>query len=170
MAQYFTSNQALFAGATQQNMAATPGKTGVLLTAATGAATLRRAKIYEFDVGIDSAPNATDCSVTWSARRATAVGTGTTVTPAYLDPGDSVGTATSAMTGTVNHTVEPSYTASTMLWALGANQRASYRWVVDPGSTGVLIIPAVNLSGIGIAGFSATYASTFTVGVYHQDM
>jgi hypothetical protein len=115
-------------------------------------------------------PNSTDCSVTWFARRSTALGTGTTVTPIYLDPGDAVGTSTSAMAGTVNHTAEPTYTASQVLWSLGANQRASYRWVVDPGSNGVLIIPAVNLSGIGIGGFSATYASTFIVDVMHQDM
>lgn len=164
MAQYVTNN--LMAG-TQQNMAATPGKTGAALYAATGAATLRRAKIYEINVGIDGPPNATDNSVDWAARRLTGIGTGTALVPVPLDPNDAT---TSAMTGVGNHTVEPTYTAASFLWALGANQRASYRWVVDPGSVGVLIIPAVNNNGIGVLGYSATYASTFVVNLFHQDM
>ena len=162
MGQYTTNN---LMGGTQQNMAASPGKTGHSITALTGAG-LRRYKIFEFNVGIDSAPNATDCSIDWAARRCTTVGTGTAVTPVPGDPNDAASNAV----GTANMTVEPSYTAASFLWALGANQRASYRWVVDPGSVSCLIVPATTVNGIGFLGYSATYASTFVTSSMHQDM
>ena len=57
MAQYGVSN--LNAGS-QQNLAAA-FKTINLITAATGATTLRRGWIYEFEVGADNVPHATDC-------------------------------------------------------------------------------------------------------------
>lgn len=162
MAIYNTTNIA----GSPQNMSSSV-KTATNIYAATGAATLRRARIFEINVGIDAPPNSTDCSISWEAWRQTSAGTGTAQVPVPVDPNDAT---TSAMTGVGNCTSEPTTTAVSQLWKVALNQRASYRWVVDPGSTGCLIVPAVNLNGIGVTGKSATYASTFVASLYHQDM
>jgi hypothetical protein len=46
--------------------------------------------------------------------------------------------------------------------SLGANQRASYRWVVAPGGPGEIVVPATNLAGYGIRTKSSTYVGTAT--------
>ena len=159
MALYHTNNKAN-ATPSQTNVATTYTAAGVSLslTAATtsGNATLRRAYIYEFDVGTDGQPNSTDCSIAWDISRQTSLGTGVSMAVNPLDPADAV-------TGTIafgNFTIVPIVTATSSVWQLGANQRASYRWVVNPGGPGELVIPATNVAGFVIRALSATYAST----------
>ena len=158
MANYVTTN---LMGGTQQNFSSSY-HTLVEVHAAT--ATLKRAFIYEFEIGIDGAPNATDNSIDWDAARTTAAGTSTAATPNPLDPAD----AASGIVAGVNHTAEPTIAAGADLWSLGANQRASYRWICRDDKA-ALWIPATNLAGIAIRGKSVTYASTAVATVYHQD-
>jgi hypothetical protein len=159
MAAYASSNK--LAGS-QQSITTTPGKTIISLTAATGAATLKRGWIREFDVGADGAPNATDCAITFEAIRVTTVGTGTTATPSPLDSADTA----AGLVCTVNMTVEPSFGAS--LVALALNQRNSQRWLAYDDKH-ALIIPATNVAGVGIRAYSATYASTVVVTTQHDE-
>ena len=158
MANYGVSN--LQAG-TQQNLSSSY-KTLASLHAVT--ATLKRAFIYEFDIGIDGAPNSTDCSIDWDVSRTSAAGTATSATPNPLDPAD----AASGIVGNVNHTVEPTVTAASTLWSLGANQRASYRWIARDDRS-ALWIPATNVAGLALRAKSATYASTAVAQLHHQD-
>jgi hypothetical protein len=163
MALYSTTNTSATTPA-QTNVAASPGKTMLQVAAAT--ATLRRAFVYEFEVGADGAPNATDCAIVWHALLQSTAGTGgVTMTIVPLDPAD-------AATGSValgNFSAEPTGTFATIRWSLGANQRASYRWVVNPGGPGELTIPATNLTGIGIRAQSPTYASTASVCMFFRE-
>lgn len=159
MAAYTSSNK--LAG-TQQNIAASPGKTIISLTAATGAATLKRGWIREIDVGADGAPNSTDCAITFEAIRVTTLGTGTSATPSPLDGADTA----AGLVCTVNMTVEPSLGVS--LLPLALNQRNSQRWLAYDDKH-ALIIPATNLAGIGIRAYSPTYASTVVVTVQHDE-
>lgn len=159
MALYGTSNK--LAG-TQQNLAVSPGKTLVNLTALTGAATLKRGWIYEWEVGADGAPNATDCAITWEFIRNTSVGTGTALTPSPLDTADTA----AGLVATGNHTVEPSLGVSLMAVAL--NQRNSQRWIARDEKS-ALIIPATTVTGIGCRGYSPTYASTGVVTLFHAE-
>ena len=159
MALYATSNK--LAG-TQQNLAASPGKTIVNLTALTGAATLKRGWIYEWEVGADGPPNATDCAITWEFIRNTTVGTGTAVTPSPLDLADPA----AGLVGTANHTVEP--TMGVSLMAVALNQRNSQRWIARDEKS-ALIIPATTVTGIGCRAYSPTYASTGVVTVFHAE-
>jgi hypothetical protein len=138
-------------GGTQQSMTTTY-KTLAALTAATGATTLRRGFIYDIMVGADGTP--ADNAMTFKVDRQTTVGTGTSATPAPLDPGD----AAALLVATVNHTSEPTVTASTQLIEMGMNQRASYRWVAAPG--GELVVPATNVNGIGARVKSPGYTGT----------
>lgn len=157
MALYSTSNK--LAG-TQQNLAVSPGKTLLNLTAAT--ATLRRGWIFEWEVGADGAPNATDCAITWEFIRNTTLGTGTTLTPSPLDSADSA----AGIVATGNQTVEPSLGVSLMAVAL--NQRNSQRWIARDEKS-ALIIPATNLNGIGCRAYSTTYASTGVANLFHAE-
>lgn len=153
MAQYSVTN---LLGGTQQNLSST------LITlwygyATTGATTLRRGYVYEVDVGLDGAPNNTDCAVTWRWDRATSGdGTATTITPPPLDISD----AAALLTYKANFTVEPTtVTAASALLTLALNQRNSQR-VIFRDDVSAMIIPATNNAGIVSRAKSATYAST----------
>ena len=148
---YSTSN--LQAGS-QQSLTATAA-TQVSITAATGAATLVRAHIYEVEVGADGAPNATDCAIIYDWVRQSTLGTGSTATPSPLDLAD----AAAGPISTVNYTVEPS--TGVLLMAIALNQRNSQRWIAKEGSE--LIVPATNVAGIAGRARSPTYASTVVV-------
>ncbi len=147
---------------TQQNIAASPGKTLVNLTALVGAATLKRGWIYEWEVGADGAPNATDCAITWEFIRNSTVGTGTPVTPSPLDTADTA----AGLVATANHTVEP--TLGVSLMAVALNQRNSQRWIARDEKS-ALIVPATTTNGIGCRAYSPTYASTGVVTLFHAE-
>lgn len=125
---------------TQQNLATTY-KTLVALTAAT--ATLRRAWIYEVEVGTDSAPSAVDSPIVYQWSRQTAAGTATAATPNALDPADTAAGTVAA----VNATAEGTITAASELLTLALNQRNSQRWIARDERS-ALVIPATNLAGI----------------------
>lgn len=159
MAIYAESNKL---GGSQQNLAASPGKTMINLTALTGAATLKRGWIYEWEVGADGAPNATDCAITWEFIRNTSVGTGTAVTPSPLDLADQA----AGLVATANHTAEP--TMGVSLMAVALNQRNSQRWIARDEKSS-MIVPATTVTGIGCRAYSPTYASTGVVTLFHVE-
>ena len=146
------------------NNVATTVKT--MLQAAAATATLKRAFIYEFDVGASGVPNAVDCELVWTVISQTTAGTGgVALTVNKMDQAD-------AATGTVclgSMTAEPTGAETGVIWTLGANQRASYRWVVAPGGPGEIVIPATNLAGYGIRAKSSNYASTVNVGMLFRE-
>lgn len=149
MAQYSINNR--LAGS-QQNLSSS-FKTIVALTAAT--ASLRRAWIYEVEVGADGAPNATDCAIVYDWSRQTAAGTSTSATPNPLDTADTA----AGTVGTVNFTAEGTITSASSLMSLALNQRNSQRWIARDDKS-ALIIPATNLAGIACRALSPTYTST----------
>jgi len=146
------------------NNVATTVKT--MLQAAAATATLRRAFIYEWKVGASGVPNATDCEIVWTIIKQTTAGTGgVALTVNALDQSD-------AAAGTVcigSLTAEPTGAETGVIDTLGANQRASYRWVVAPGGPGEIVVPATNLAGIGIRAKSSNYASTVNVGMLFRE-
>jgi len=149
MALYSTNNTQ---AGSQQNLSSAY-KTIVSLTAATGAATLKRGWIYEWEVGADGAPNASDTTIVWDWSRQSTLGTGTSATPSPLDLADSA----AGLVATVNYTAEPTIGVSLMTVAL--NQRNSQRWIARDEKS-ALIIPATNVAGIAGRAKSAIYAST----------
>lgn len=154
MALYSINNR--LAG-TQQNLTTT-FKTIMSLTAATGAATLKRGWIYEWEVGADGAPNATDCAIVYDWSRQTAAGTSTSATPNPLDSADTA----AGLVCTVNFTAEGTITAASSLASIALNQRNSQRWIARDEKS-AMIIPATNLAGIAARALSPTYASTVVV-------
>lgn len=134
-------------------------KTAIVLTSIAGL----RPSLYEYMIGPASAPNATDCSVTYILQLFTAAGTTTSVTPQPLDIGYQ---AAKALAGS-NATVEPTYTAGLVVDAMGINQRASYRWVASPGGAITLVGTASN--GIGMQVASSNYTGQEDVVFKHQE-
>lgn len=166
MAQYAVNNT--LAGS-QQNIGTTLGAaTGTVLSifAATGATTLRRGWVYEFEIGVDNVPNATDCPVSWDVSSQTADGTGTALTAQVIDQGG--GDAAALLTYKGNYTAAPTVTAGSSVFYLGLNQRASQRWIARDQSS-CLIIAAVNAKGWAFRAKSPNYASTVGWQAYVQE-
>jgi len=165
MALYFTSNRNITTPS-QQNLTSSPKTiTGIFSKAAASGITLSRAFIYDFEVGADGTPNATDCAINWDIQAATTTGTAVTMNVQPLDPADTAASHDSFC----NATAEGTTTANSQRWALAANQRASYRWVVNPGGPGELVIIATASNGLLIRATSATYASTAVAGAYFRE-
>lgn len=122
-----------------QRTASTTASLGTMTADATRP---RRLKVYDLIIGSEATP--ADAAILWTVQRCTAAGTSTSVTIAYADPGDS---ATEYDAGE-NHTIEPTYTANTILLNIPLNQRATFRWVAAPG--GELVMPQTASNGFGI--------------------
>lgn len=132
-------------------------KTILLAKAATGATTLRRIWLMEWEIGATDVPNATDCPILWDISEQTADGTASALTPRLNDVGG--GDAAALGTYAANATAEGTVTASTSAWFLPLNQRASYR-IQMRDEFHALIVPAVNLKGFAMRAKSPNYAST----------
>lgn len=153
MAAYTVSNQN---AGSAQNLSSSY-KTILGINAATGATTLRRGWLMEWEIGADNVPNSTDCPISWSIDVMTAAGTASALTPQVNDIGGA--DAAALLTYNANYTAEPTVTANSNLWYMGLNQRASYR-VQMRDEWSAIIVPAVNLKGPVMRAKSPNYAST----------
>lgn len=99
---------------------------------------------FLWDIIVGSEGDAADNEFLWRFQRCTTTGTRTAVTPIPRDPAD----AACAMTAGENHSAEPTYTANQELKEIALNQRATFRWQVDPKNG--LVIPATANNGIGV--------------------
>jgi hypothetical protein len=93
------------------------------------------------NIGSEATP--ADTSFLLRARRVTAAGTATAVTPSPIDLAD----AATEMDAGENHTVEPTYTANSEQLTVPWNQRATFQWYAP--SEGAIVIPATAAAGIG---------------------
>lgn len=120
-----------------------------LITAAT-----IRPEIHYFSLGSSAAVG--DTAALMVLQRFTAVGTeGGGFTPIALDPANP---AALSDCGVGVFSVEPTYTASAILWKQAFNQRATVQWWAAPGEE--LIAPATANNGIGIKSVSSTSTQT----------
>jgi hypothetical protein len=103
----------------------------------------RRLKLYDWAVSAAEATPA-DNGFLWQLQRCTTAGSGTSVTPQIIDPADAAALFDAAQA----HTVDPTLTANAILWSLGLNQRAAFRWVPPPG--GELVVPATANNGLAL--------------------
>jgi hypothetical protein len=159
MARYAVSNT--LAGSEQ--VLTSSYKTQIVITAATGATTLRRGWIDETFVGADGAAVSTDCQIVWNWQVQTAAGTVTAATPNPTPDGSD---AAALLTYGVNATAEGTYTAASSLLAFTTNQRQSQRVAYADFRLSPLIIPAVNLKGIALTAKSTNYTSTVVAQQY----
>ena len=141
----------------EQTITTDPGATGLSLNGVT----TTRGKVYDFTVGSDGTP--ADVALNYTCIRFSASGTGTPFTPEPLDsdaPAALIGVET-------NHTIEPTYVTTDILWQIAANQRATYRWVAAPD--GELMVPATSDAGFGWAAFHASAVPDFVITAHHYE-
>lgn len=120
------------------------------------AATIRP-RIVEYKSSTTGGPTS-DASYEVQLKRFTAAGTTTALTPASTDSGDPAATFTAGS----NATVEPTYTANTLIDDYGANPRATFRWVAYD-QRAEIILPATAANGVGWLLNSLGGASTVLV-------
>lgn len=149
MANYSINNTL---GGTAQNLSSSYKS---IVTATSSSATqARRGQIYDVMVGTDGTP--ADNAVVYDISRQTAAGTITAVTAVSLNPADAAFLGLAA----ANATIEGTVTATSSVFNVGVNQRASYRWVAAPGSE--FIYPATTANGFTLRAKSPAYTSTVT--------
>ncbi len=134
----------------QATLAATY-KTGALIHATTGA--LARAAVTELMMGPAAVPHATDCSIQWDLSKITAAGTSTAFTP---NPADNL--ATALATAGINSSAEPTVTANSSRFNVGANQRSAIRWFAA-NIDDELWIPATANNGLALRALSTNFAA-----------
>lgn len=130
-----------------------------LLGVTSGGANLKRPAIYDFYLSASATPG--DNAVLWKAQRHTAAGTSTAFTPVATDPADTAADCSSGYA----HSVEPTYTASSFLFWLALNTRASHRAILDPN--GPLIGPATGSNGITFYGVHASFTGNIDMQAYY---
>ena len=135
-------------------LAAVSGSYKTVLDVFATSGALRRGKVFDVLIGTNGTP--ADNFLQWDISRMTADGTGTAVTPNPLDPADVAALATAKS----NYSAEPTITASSSLFNVGVNQRASYRWVAAPGSE--LLFPATAGNGLALRALSGGYTGSAT--------
>lgn len=102
---------------------------------------MHRAWLWDMTLGCEG--DAADNEFQWQLQRCTTAGTRTAVTPQPFDSAD----AAAVLTSGENHTGEPTYTANAILRLIPLNQRATFRWQVDPRDG--FVVPATASNGIG---------------------
>ena len=112
---------------------------------------------------LGSSATPADNAIQWFLQRYTAAGTSTAVTPTALDPGDPAATSTAGQ----NHSVEPTYTASLILFHLALNQRATHRWIADPN--GPIVIPATANNGVGLYPVNAAFTGNVDAAIMFEE-
>lgn len=174
-----TNSTGMGGGAVQQAMTTTYKS---LITCANSSATpstlgaglYKRGRLYDILIGTNTTP--ADNYLEYDVTRATV---GTTPAGATLgisslssnfaaDPGDN-GNALNWIS--INSTSEGGIAATTEVWYVGINQRASYRWVAAPGCE--LVWPAVSSAtasnGLTLRARSGAYTGTTTATIYFTE-
>ncbi len=118
-----------------------------------------RGRITEVVVGSVATP--ADQAADFLLNRTTAVGTeGSGLIPNNLDPGGPAGEMDS---GLGVFSAEPTYTAGKQLLAFQLNQRATFRWVANPGFELVMTATQNNGAGLKTVSSSSTQAHGATI-------
>lgn len=119
----------------------TPAGTTLTIIKVVGVTTTR-GWIYDILVGSDATP--ADVATQFDVIRGTVSGTGSSITPRALDPGNPAALLTSEG-GTFTGQTK---TANTAMLSFGLNQRATFRWVAVPD--GELVVPATADNWVGL--------------------
>ena len=116
------------------------------------ASTARRGHVEAFSLSCEGAP--ADNTIIWKLQRCTTTGTVTSTTPAAKDPASPAASLSSGQ----NASAEPTYTANTILWEGGLNQRSLARIVYAPGKE--LLTNTTSNNGMGMTANHASATPT----------
>lgn len=120
-----------------------------------------RPRLLEYVLGQLGTPSG-DGAMEVTLKRCTTAGTSTAVTPAATDPNDPAATLIAGS----NATVEPTYTANTVINDVTFNPRTIYRWTAYD-QRAEIIMPATASNGLGffVVGLGSGIAATVDVKV-----
>lgn len=136
------------------------------MTVVCAGSNMRRMKVFDINMGAQSAPASTDTNIQFDLSRVSAAGTSTAFTLLPLDPADATWTSV----GGVNHTVEPTLVAAgTSIFNIAMNQRAPYRWQTYLGSGAELMMPATASNGFAFRALSAGYTGAAGGTIYFME-
>jgi len=158
MANFTVTNTTAIGGGNAQAAITTTYKTQLLIgnsttSGATVTGMLRRGKLYDLTLGTAGAPadnyyEYDICRVTMGTSSTLAGNISSLSSNFGVDGSDNGGAI--ACIGT-NSSIETAFSALTEVFYMGVNQRATYRWVANPGSE--FVYPAAS-SATGINGFA----------------
>ena len=174
-----TNSTAIGAGNVQQSLSTTykslilAGNSSAT-TATVGGGAFRRGKLYDLMIGTNGTPadNYLEFDVVSATLGTTPSGIVNTLVSSVsstfgLDPADTAVVAALS----INSTAEVGVAALTERWYLGIDQRASYRWVCNPGSE--ILYPASSSNpgnnGLAVRARSGGYTGTATVTAMIQE-
>lgn len=148
-----------FATTGTANASATAASAGIVKLEGTAAT---RGAIYEWDFGTAAAAAPVDQNYQVRIKRQTTSGTWSAATPAALDTADPAAVCVGGSASTA------AGTASTVLFVIGVNARAGFRWVAIPDSE--LILPATASNGIIMEYAAVSGGTDSNSGVFfHQE-
>jgi len=126
----------------------------------------RRFKIFDINASQNGAPASTDTNIQFQLLRTTGATAGTNVafTPVAVDAADTYTTTTAATNYSAEGTV-----LGNVVFAIGLNQRAPYRWQTYLGSGAEIVCPAVGTNGFMFQVLSAGYTSGAGGTIFYQD-
>jgi hypothetical protein len=141
------------------NASATAATAGIVKLEGTAAT---RGAIYEWDFGTSAGGAPVDQNYLIRLKRQTTAGTWTSATPAALDSADAAAVCVGGQTSTA------AGSASTVLFSIGVNARAGFRWVAIPDSE--LILPATASNGIIMEYAAVSGGTDNNTGIlFHQE-
>jgi hypothetical protein len=121
-----------------------------------------RLVLYDLVVGSDATP--ADNYAEFAIRRTTTAGTTTTTfTPTLLDPANGAAAGVFVLTASA----QPTITANSDLLNIPINQRATFRWVANPG--GELIVPATAGNGLAFMAVASNATATYGITAYWSE-
>ena len=125
--------------------------------------TAQRGRVYDLVLGCVATP--ADAATHFQGVRSTAVGTeGAGGTPTGLDPASP---AAAYDIGMGAFSVEPTKTASSAVFGVSMNQRATFRWVAAPG--GEFVLPATANAGMAVESLSSTVTTAHECGIWWEE-
>lgn len=119
--------------------------------------------IYDFTFGTSGTPSDSVVQLTATRFSATAATQGTAATPVALDVTDPASTLTAVTALTAEQT------AGVILFQVGLNVRATYRWVAAPGGELVMAASTTTNGTIGLRAQSPAYVLDANATVYHAE-
>jgi len=119
--------------------------------------------IYDFTFGTAGTPSDSVVQITCTRFSATAATLGTAATPVALDSTDPSSTLTA-----INQLTSEE-AAGLVLFQVGLNVRATYRWVAAPGGELVMAASTTTNGSIGIRAQSPAYVLDANATLYHAE-
>ena len=122
-----------------------------------------RPYVYDFTFGTVGTPSDSVVTLTVTRFSATAATVGSALTLQALDSVDALATTTAVFAATAEEA------AGVVLFQVGLNVRATYRWVAAPGGELIMAASTTTNGSLGIRALSPAYTLDANATSYHAE-